>query len=158
MFASGTIPSALFLVLISLAPETPRFLVRVGKKREAFILLERIENEETAHVEIAAIELSLIEAQQPWKTLLRPGVRCALLVSLCLAILVQTSGINTIVDYAPAIFLSSGWKIDAALFSTLLVGMTEFVSTLIAFWVIDRYGRKPLYIVGSMGMAITLGA
>jgi MFS transporter, SP family, arabinose:H+ symporter len=89
---------------------------------------------------------------------LRPGVRRALIVSGCLAILVQTSGINTIVDYAPAIFLSSGWKIDAALFSTLLVGLTEFISTLVAFWVIDRYGRKPLYISGSLGMAATLGA
>jgi SP family arabinose:H+ symporter-like MFS transporter len=158
MFATGALPSALFLILIALAPETPRFLVRVGKKQEAFVLLERIENEETARVEIAAIELSLKQTQQSWKTLLRPGVRRALLVSGCLAILVQTSGINTIIDYAPAIFLSSGWKIDAALFSTLLVGLTEFVSTLAAFWVIDRYGRKPLYIAGSTGMAVTLGA
>ena len=158
MFATGAVPSLLFLVLIALAPETPRFLVRVGKTREAFALLERIENEETATVEIAAIELSLKQPQQSWKALLRPGVRRALIVSGCLAILVQTSGINTIVDYAPAIFLSSGWKMDAALFSTLLVGLTEFVSTLVAFWVIDRYGRKPLYISGSLGMAATLGA
>jgi SP family arabinose:H+ symporter-like MFS transporter len=158
MFATGAVPSLLFLVLIALAPETPRFLVRVGKTREAFALLERIENEETATVEIAAIELSLKQPQQSWRALLRPGVRRALIVSGCLAILVQTSGINTIVDYAPAIFLSSGWKMDAALFSTLLVGLTEFVSTLVAFWVIDRYGRKPLYISGSLGMAATLGA
>jgi SP family arabinose:H+ symporter-like MFS transporter len=158
MFATGAGPSLLFLVLIALAPETPRFLVRVGKTREAFALLARIENEETARVEIAAIELSLRQTLQPWKALLRPGVRRALIVSGCLAILVQTSGINTIVDYAPAIFLSSGWKMDAALFSTLLVGVTEFVSTLAAFWVIDRYGRKPLYISGSLGMAATLGA
>jgi SP family arabinose:H+ symporter-like MFS transporter len=156
MFATGVIPSVLFLVLIALAPETPRFLVRAGKMREAFELLERIENEQAARVEIAAIEYSLRQTQQSWKSLLRPGVRRALLVSICLAVLVQTSGINTIVDYAPAIFLASGWKIDAALFSTLLVGVTEFVSTLAAFWVIDRYGRKPLYVAGSTGMAATL--
>lgn len=158
MFATGAVPSAFFLLLIALAPETPRFLVRIGKTREAFALLERIENAETAQEEIAAIQLSLRQPQQSWKALLRPGVRKALIVSGCLAILVQTSGINTIVDYAPAIFLSSGWKIDAALFSTLLVGLTEFLSTLIAFWVIDRYGRKPLYISGSFGMAATLAA
>jgi SP family arabinose:H+ symporter-like MFS transporter len=158
MFATGIVPSVVFLVLIALAPETPRFLVRVGKTREAFLLLERIENEQTAQVEIAAIEASLKQAQQSWTAMMRPGVRRALLVSIGLAILIQTSGINTIVDYAPAIFLSSGWKMDAALFSTLLVGLTEFVSTLAAFWVIDRYGRKPLYITGSLGMAATLGA
>jgi MFS transporter, SP family, arabinose:H+ symporter len=157
MFASGVIPSMLFLILIALAPETPRFLVRAGKMREAFELLERIENEQAARVEIAAIERSLRQMQESWKPLLRPGVRRALLVSICLAVLVQTSGINTIVDYAPAIFLSSGWKIDAALSSTLLLGLTEFVSTLAAFRMIDRYGRKPLYIAGSAGMAATLG-
>jgi MFS family permease len=71
-------------------------------------------------------------------------------------LLIHFSSVNTIVDYAPAIFQSAGWKIDGALLSTFLVGVTEFVFTLGAFWIIDRYGRKPLYILGSIGMAITL--
>jgi SP family arabinose:H+ symporter-like MFS transporter len=157
MFATGIVPSAVFLVLISLAPETPRFLVRVGKRDEAFALLERIENEETAQIEIEAIEATLRVGRESQNRLLRPGVRRALVISVFLAILVQVSGINTIVDYAPAIFLSSGWKVDAALFSTLLVGVTEFLSTLVAFRVIDRHGRKPLYITGSLGMMASLG-
>ena len=157
MFATGIVPSAVFLVLISLAPETPRFLVRVGKRNEAFRLLERIENEATAKTEIEAIEATLHVGRQSWNQLARPAVRRALVVSVFLAILIQVSGINTIVDYAPAIFLSSGWKVDAALFSTLLVGVTEFLSTLIAFRVIDRHGRKPLYIAGSLGMMASLG-
>jgi SP family arabinose:H+ symporter-like MFS transporter len=77
-------------------------------------------------------------------------------VSACLAVLIHVSGINTIIDYAPAIFLSAGWKVDGALFSTFLVGVTEFVFTIVAFWTIDRYGRKPLYIVGSLGMMLCL--
>ena len=86
----------------------------------------------------------------------QPGIRRAVVVGFCLAILVHVSGINTIIDYAPAIFKSAGWKIDAALFSTFIVGLTNFVFTLVSFWVIDRYGRKPLYIIGSLGMAAAL--
>jgi SP family arabinose:H+ symporter-like MFS transporter len=70
--------------------------------------------------------------------------------------LIHFSGVNTIVDYAPAIFQSAGAKIDSALLATFLVGVTEFLFTLVALWIIDRYGRKPLYIVGSSGMAVTL--
>lgn len=156
MFATGLIPSALFLVLIAFAPETPRFLVRIGKSREALAMLERIENREAAEFEVAAIKLSLCETRS-WREMARPGISRPLAASAILAILVQISGINTIVDYAPAIFLSSGWKMDGALFSTLFVGITEFLATLIAFWVIDRFGRKPLYISGSIGMALSLG-
>jgi SP family arabinose:H+ symporter-like MFS transporter len=87
---------------------------------------------------------------------MRPGVRRALLVSAGLAILIHVSGINTIVDYAPAIFQSAGWRVDGALASTFIVGLTEFLFTIVSFWVIDRYGRKPLYIVGSLGMALSL--
>ena len=156
MFLTGALPSVLFLVLIALAPETPRFLVRVGKTREAFLLLERIENEATAREEIAAITEALKEKQQTWRNLLRPGVRKALAVSACLAILIHVSGINTIIDYAPSIFLSAGFKVDAALVSTFFVGVNNVLFTIIAFWVIDRYGRKPLYISGSLGMMLAL--
>jgi len=155
MFATGLIPAATFLVLIAVAPETPRFLVRIGKSHEALAMIERIENRQAAEFEVAAIELSLRE-NRSWREMARPGIARPLMVSAFLAILIQISGINTIVDYAPAIFVSSGWKIDGALFSTLFVGLTEFLSTLVAFWVIDRFGRKPLYISGSVGMAASL--
>ena len=79
-----------------------------------------------------------------------------MVVGFVLAILVHVSGINTIIDYAPAILRSAGWKLDAALFSTFIVGLNNLVFTLVSFWVIDRYGRKPLYIVGSLGMAAAL--
>jgi MFS family permease len=89
-------------------------------------------------------------------SLLRPGVRRAVTVSFFLAILVHVSGVNTVIDYAPSIFQAAGWKIDAALFATFMVGITNFVFTLASFWLIDRWGRKPLYLLGSVVMAATL--
>ncbi len=156
MFLTGTVPSVVFLILIALAPETPRFLVRVGQTREAFLLLERIENEEIAQKEIAAITEALKERQQTWHNVLRPGVRRALAASACLAILIHVSGINTIIDYAPSIFLSAGFKVDSALASTFIIGVNNVLFTMVAFWVIDRHGRKPLYITGSLGMMLAI--
>ena len=156
MFLSGVVPSALFLIFIALAPESPRFLAITGRTREALQLLRRIGGAASAEEQLAEITASLHDKHVTWRSLLRPGVKRALLVSVGLAILVHVSGINTIIDYAPAIFLSAGWKVDGALASTLLVGLTQFVFILVSFWTIDRFGRKPLYIVGSLGMSLTL--
>jgi SP family arabinose:H+ symporter-like MFS transporter len=156
MFLTGVVPSAVFLFFILLAPESPRFLALAGKTDEAFAVLEKIGGAQTAHVQIAEIAATLHKEKQTWRGLLRPGVRLALLVSAGLAILIHVSGVNTVIDYAPAIFQSAGWKVDGALASTLIVGITQFFFTLISFWMIDRFGRKPLYIVGSLGMALSL--
>ena len=119
-------------------------------------MLTRIDGAENALAEIAQIRASLAQRKSNWHELTRPGVRRALGVSIALAILIHVSGINTIIDYAPIIFQSAGWKIDVALFSTFIIGITNFVFTLVSFWVIDRCGRKPLYVVGSLGMTMAL--
>lgn len=156
MFLTGVLPSALFFFLMLAAPETPRFLMMTGKTQDAFRLLARIAGSHSAELEIAEMQTAMQRSGAGLRGLERPGVRRALRVSFFLAILIHVSGINTIVDYAPAIFRSAGWKIDGALFSTFLVGLTEFVFTIASFWMIDRYGRKPLYVTGSIGMSACL--
>ena len=156
MFLTGVVPSTVFLVFITLAPETPRFLAMIGKMDEAFALLARIGGAKSAHAQIYDIKATMHSEPQTWRALLRPGVRHALLVSAGLAVLIHVSGVNTVIDYAPSIFQSAGWKVDGALASTFIVGLTEFLFTIVSFWVIDRCGRKPLYIVGSLGMALSL--
>ena len=156
MFISGAIPSVVFVVMLLRAPETPRFLYKSGFPDAAFALLAQISGETQARVEIDEIRDSLAERHASWRELLRPGVRRAVGVGFVLAILVHWSGINTFIDYAPIIFHSAGWKMDAALFSTFVIGVTNVLFTLVSFWVIDRYGRKPLYIVGSLGMTAVL--
>jgi SP family arabinose:H+ symporter-like MFS transporter len=156
MFITGVLPSLLFFSLLLLAPETPRFLLRAGNEGNAFAILERISGKEIAELEIARINASFTEKSSTRRDLWQPGVRRAVTVGFVLAILIHVSGINTIIDYAPTIFRSAGWKIDAALFSTFVIGITNFLFTLLSFWTIDRYGRKPLYIVGSLGMTSAL--
>ena len=156
MFITGVIPSVLFFAMLLSVPETPRYLFMAGKEQQAFAILERIAGRESAEFEASEIRASLLNKRKAWRDLFRPGIRRAVLVGFGLAILVQVSGINTIIDYAPAILKSAGWKIDAALFSTLIIGLTNFVFTFVSFWAIDRYGRKPLYIIGSLGMTAAL--
>lgn len=160
MFITGLVPSVIFFLLLLRAPETPRYLFLAGREREGFAILERISGPASAAAEAAEIHASVAEKytgkHHAWRDLLRPGIRRAVAVGFVLAVLVQVSGINTIIDYAPSILRSAGWKLDAALFSTFIVGLNNLVFTLVSFWAIDRYGRKPLYMVGSLGMAAAL--
>ena len=156
MFLSGVIPSAVFLALMIAAPETPRFLVMRSRRQEAFDLLTRLLGSQVAAAELSEIETRHREQPIVRSTVQRPGVKRATRVAFVLAILIHFSGINTIIDYAPLIFQSAGWKLDTALISTFFVGVTELVFTCISFWAIDRYGRRPLYITGSLGMATML--
>ena len=156
MFITGVVPSVLFFILLRRAPETPRYLFLAGREREGLAILERIAGRESAESEALEIRASLANKRSAWQDLLRPGIRRAVLAGFVLAILVHVSGVNTIIDYAPTILRSAGWKLDAALFSTFIVGVNNVLFTLVSFWAIDRFGRKPLYIVGSLGMATAL--
>ncbi len=156
MFGTGVLPSVVFLVLLLRAPETPRFLFMAGRPDEARAVMERI-GDSPDEVSSAAAEVSAT-TRRSWRELLQPGVRRAVSVGFWLAILIHFSGINTVIDYAPMIFQSAGWELDAALLSTFVVGLANFAFTLVSFWTIDRYGRRPLYMAGSLGMAVALAA
>jgi SP family arabinose:H+ symporter-like MFS transporter len=158
MFISGVVPSVAFFALLLPAPETPRYLFKAGREKEAYDILARIDGHDRAMVELEQIRASLVVAGGSLKEFFKPGLRRAMGVGFVLAILVHFSGINTVIDYAPAILKSAGWQIDAALFSTFVIGFVNFLFTLVSFWVIDRYGRKVLYITGSLGMTAVLAA
>ncbi len=155
MFWTGVLPAIIFFGLLLRVPETPRFLMMAGRTSQALRALERIVGPDQVSLELERMRATF-GGDQGWKDLMRPGVRRAVSISFFLAILVHLSGVNTVIDYAPSIFQSAGWRIDAALFATFMVGVTNFVFTLASFWMIDRWGRKPLYLLGSMVMGITL--
>jgi len=156
MFISGVLPSVAFFFFLLPASETPRYLLKAGREKEAYATLERIDGHDRAIAELEQIRDSLAVKGGLLRELRNPGMRRVLGVGFVLVILVHFSGIATVIDYAPSILKSAGWKIDAALFSTFVIGIVNLRFTLVSFWVIDRYGRKVLYITGSLGMTALL--
>jgi len=158
MFATGIIPSVLFFAGLFFIPESPRWLYKAGRKEESLKVLTKIGGESLAKTEIQEISASLERNVSSVSAgeLFKPSVRKVMLVGFVLAVLVQISGINTIVDYAPKILLAAGVEINNALLQTSLVGFINFIFTFVAIFFIDKLGRRALYLIGSMGMVITL--
>ncbi len=158
MFATGIIPSVLFFIGLFFIPESPRWLFKAGQENESMKVLTRIGGESLAKVEIREIAESLkkVPGSVSINELFKPPARKVMLVGFILAVLVQISGINTIVDYAPKILLAAGVEINNALLQTSLVGLINFIFTFVAILFIDKVGRRSLYLIGSMGMVITL--
>lgn len=158
MFATGVVPSVLFFTGLFFIPESPRWLYKAGRKEESLKVLTRIGGEALAKVEILEIAESLSEntAAVSRGELFKPASRKVMVVGFFLAILVQISGINTIIDYAPKILLAAGVEIKNALLQTSLLGLINFIFTFVAILFIDKVGRRRLYLIGSMGMAVTL--
>ncbi|MBE0653386.1 MAG: sugar porter family MFS transporter, partial [Bacteroidales bacterium] len=158
MFATGVIPSVLFFVGLFFIPESPRWLYKAGRKEESLAVLTRIGGETLAKEEIKEIAGSLDQSSETVSRgeLFKPAFRKVMIVGFFLAVLVQVSGINTVIDYAPKILLAAGVEIKNALLQTSLLGLINFIFTFVAIFFIDKVGRRKLYLVGSMGMAVML--
>jgi len=158
MFASGVLPSALFLVLLGLVPESPRWLVEQGRQAEALGVLARVDGREYAAAEIRAIEAVVVQESGSLGQLLQPGLRRVLVIGVALAVLQQITGINVFLYYGPEIFKQLGSGVDAALLETVVVGTVNLLFTIVAIWTVDRLGRRPLMLLGAAGMGVCLAA
>lgn len=154
MFASEVIPCTLFLVLLFFVPKTPRFLAIKGKDEQALKVLSRLYGNESAAKELKLIKESLIERNAPWLSF---GI-LVIIVGMLLSFFQQAVGINVLLYYAPEIFRNMGAGTNASLFQTIIIGIINLSFTVVAILTVDKFGRKPLMIIGAIGMAISMFA
>lgn len=155
MLGSETLPALLFLFIIFFIPESPKWLIIKGKPSEATAVLSRIlGSEDEIGAEVEATRSSSGEDNGKWSDLLKPGILVAVLAGCAIAILGQFMGVNAVLYYGPKIFSEAGF--DNPMFSTVLVGLVNFATTVLAVFIIDRVGRKQLIYWGVSGMIICL--
>ena len=157
MLGSETLPALLFLFIIFFIPESPKWLIIKGKSSEATAVLSRIlGSEDEINAEVETTCSSSGEDKGSWSDLLKPGILVAVLAGCAIAILGQFMGVNAVLYYGPKIFSEAGF--DNPMFSTVLVGLVNFATTVLAVFIIDRVGRKQLIYWGVSGMIICLMA
>jgi sugar porter (SP) family MFS transporter len=156
MLGVAGITAFLFFVMLFVIPESPRFLIRMGKISAARIILQRIEID-SVDEEIEEIKLSVVKSEAGKQTLFSRFYIKPISVAFLVAMFNQFSGINAILYYAPRIFELSGLTSSDSMFQSILIGVTNGLFTILGLTLIDRAGRKKLLITGSLGMSVCLG-
>ena len=154
MFFSGALPAAIFLVLLFFVPETPRYLAIQGKDEKALNVLNKIAGEENAPAILKEIKSTLHELNAPWLSYGFPII----VIGILLSVFQQFVGINVVLYYAGNIFRNMGASTDSSLMQTIIVGSVNLLFTVVAIVTVDKFGRKPLMIIGSIGMAFSMAA
>ena len=156
MFWAMTVPAALFFVFSFILPESPRWLASSGKREAALKVFTRMGGKEYAVTELAAIEaVSACQTQEGgYRQLLNPAMYKVLTIGVVMAILQQWCGINVIFNYAQEIFMAAGYGVSDVLMNIVVTGITNVIFTILAMFVVDRWGRKALTLIGSFGLAV----
>lgn len=152
MFFSGAIPAGVFIILLFFIPETPRYLVLKGQEEKALKVLDKIAGKEQSSIILEEIKGTLHEANAHW---LSYGF-LVIFIGILLSVFQQFVGINVVLYYAGNIFRNMGASTDSSLLQTIIVGAVNLAFTVVAILTVDKFGRKPLMIIGSLGMAFSM--
>lgn len=157
MLGLGAIPAATFLLAMRRAPESPRFLIQIGRTDEGFAVLEHILGTERARLRTDDIQASVkleTEMSHEFHDLFRPGLRRALVIGIFLAVFNQFIGMNAISYYGPVMFSDLGFAGDTQFLAAASVGGVELVATVVGMYLIDTFGRKRLMEIGTGMMCV----
>lgn len=160
MLGLEAVPAVLYFLGLYFVPRSPRWLIMKGKFNESLKVLKRFEDEQQAKEDIDRIKQSIENEKNKENPTLseifHPSIRLVLTIGIVVAVLQQITGINSVFFYAPMIFEQSGIGTDASFIQAILVGLTNLVFTVLAILVIDKFGRKPLLIIGVSGIALCM--
>lgn len=160
MFASSALPAALLMIGALFLPESPRWLMSVGKEAEALQALKRLRKNDHFDKELEHIKTTL--ANEPkhhsWQTLFRKPLLPVLVLGMMLFCLQQLSGINVVIYYAPELFKNLGINSTSGqILATLGIGLGNLLVTLLAIAWVDKLGRRQLLLLGFAGACLSLG-
>ncbi len=148
MFGSEAVPAGLFALLICFVPETPRYLVSIGQDQKALGILSKINgSSKAAHILQDIKDTMVVKTER----LMTYGWMC-IFVGIMLSVFQQAVGINAVLYYAPRIFGDMG--MENPMVVTVFMGVVNILFTLVAIFTVEKWGRKPLLIWGSIGMAL----
>lgn len=159
MFAAEGIWAFLFFICLFFLPDSPRWLCRVGRYDNALQVLRRIGGIDYADRILADIRSTLSGDghARELPQLLKPRMRRIMLIGIGVAVFSQWCGINVIFNYAHDIFKAAGYNVSGVLFNLLIIGVTNFIFTLVAMATIDKLGRKRLILFGAITLGISFG-
>ena len=160
MFSAVVLPALILTLAAHFIPESPRWLLTQGFGTEARDVLSRIGGARYAEAELASIKRAVGAETQAtgasgWRELLRPGVRGVVLVGIALAVLQQWTGINTLFNYAAEVYRNAGYGANDIFLNIVITGVINLVFTVIAMLLVDRVGRRPLMLVGCVGVGVS---
>ncbi len=152
MFASEAIPAGLFGLLVLFVPETPRYLALTDRDEKALNVLTKIIGNKTKASNILS-EIKDTVSEKTKANIFSYGKK-VIIIGILLSVFQQFVGINVALYYAPRIFESMGAAKDASMLQTIIMGLVNVIFTVVAIMTVDKWGRKPLLITGSVGMAV----
>lgn len=159
MFWAEALPAVVFLILVFFIPESPRWMASVGRDDNALAVLEKVGGTDYAHAEMTAVKKQLeadareAENAGGLKELMHRRYRYVLILGVIIAFFQQWCGTNVIFNYATKIFEAAGYEIGDVLFNIVVTGIANVVFTIVALFVVDKLGRRPLMLLGAGGLA-----